>query len=121
MSEIAFHTAPVKEWSLTRVALLIVGLLFFPEVSRSNAGPCTTDIEQIENEMSQSNSESGSTNRKSGGAQLGWQPPPLSVARAKMKTDAHYLAAMDRARSLDAEGNAGCMRVVREIKNMIGM
>ena len=47
--------------------------------------------------------------------------PPLSVARAKMKTDAHYLAAMDRARSLDAEGNAGCMRVVREIKNMIGM
>ena len=43
------------------------------------------------------------------------------MARAKMKTDAHYIAGMDRARSLHAEGNAGCMKVVREIKKMLGM
>ena len=33
--------------------------------------------------------------------------------------DPRFTAAMDRARSLDAEGNPACMKLVREIKNLI--
>jgi len=119
MRELTFHIVPKKEPSTVRMVLIATSLVFFPDIS--SAGPCAADIKQIEDEMAQVDTESESANRKSGGVQSSWQPPPRSVARAKMKTDAHYLAAMDRARSLDAEGNAGCMRVVREIKNMIGM
>jgi hypothetical protein len=36
-----------------------------------------------------------------------------------MQADPRFIAAMDRARSLDAEGNPACMKVVREIKNLV--
>ena len=97
-----------------RIDLPIAGLVFSLGISCAGAGPCSNDIELIANEMSQSD-DPDATDSRSPGA----KPPPHGAVRAKMRTDPRFIAAMDRARSLDAEGNPACMKVVREIKNLV--
>ena len=94
-----------------RIDLPIAGLVFSLGISCADAGPCSNDIELIANEMSQSD-DLDSTDSRSLSA-------THRAVRAKMKTDPRFSAAMDRARSLDAEGNPACMKVVREIKNLV--
>jgi hypothetical protein len=96
-----------------RIDLPIAGLVFSLGISCADAGPCSNDIELIANEVSQSD-DLDSTDSRSLGAK-----PPHGAVRAKMRTDPRFIAAMDRARSLDAEGNPACMKVVREIKNLV--
>jgi hypothetical protein len=96
-----------------RRELPIAGLVFSLGVSCADAGPCSTDIEMIASEMSQSD-DPDSTDSRSLSAR-----PPHGAVRAKMRADPRFIAAMDRARSLDAEGNPACMKVVREIKNLV--
>ena len=93
-----------------RIDLPIAGLVFSLGISCADAGPCSNDIEVIANEMSQSD-DPDPTNNRSLGAH--------GAVRAKMRADPRFIAAMDRARSLDAEGNPACMKVVREIKNLV--
>jgi hypothetical protein len=96
-----------------RIDLPIAGLVFSLGISCADAGPCSNDIELIANEMSQSD-DPDSTDSRSPGAK-----PPHGAVRTKMRADPRFTAAMDRARSLDAEGNPACMKVVREIKNLV--
>ena len=96
-----------------RIDLPTVGLVLSIGVSCADAGPCSNDIELIANEMSQSDDPDPTDNRS-----LGAKPPHGEV-RGKMRADPRFIAAMDRARSLDAEGNPACMKVVREIKNLV--
>jgi hypothetical protein len=94
-----------------RIDLPIAGLVFSLGISCADAGPCSNDIELIANEMSQSDDPDSTDSRL-----LGAKPPHV---RTKMKTDPRFTTAMDRARSLDTEGNPACMKVVREIKNLV--
>jgi hypothetical protein len=96
-----------------RIDLPTVGLVLSLGISCSDAGPCSNDIELIANEMSQSDDPDSPDSRL-----LGAKPPHWEV-RGKMRADPRFIAAMDRARSLDAEGNPACMKVVREIKNLV--
>jgi hypothetical protein len=96
-----------------RRGLPIAGLVFSLGISCADAGPCSNDIELIANEMSQSD-EPDSTDSRSLGAKL-----PHGEVRGKMRADPRFIAAMNRARSLDVEGNPACMKVVREIKNLV--
>ena len=97
-----------------RIDLPIAGLVFSLGISCAGAGPCSNDIELIANEMSQSDDPDPTDSRS-----LGAKPPPTGAVRPKMRADPRFIAAMDRARSLDAEGNPACMKVVREIKNLV--
>jgi hypothetical protein len=85
------------------------------------AGPCSTEIARIEKAMSEPDSDVGPSNRQSIGAQLGRQPTPSSVARAEKRADSKYVAAMDQARALDAQGNSDCIQAIEEVKLLIGM
>ena len=96
-----------------RIDLPIVGLVFSLGISCADAGPCSDDIELIANEMSQSD-DPDPTDSRSLGAK-----PSHDAVRGKMRADPRFIAAMDRARSLDKEGNPACMKVVREIKNLV--
>jgi hypothetical protein len=96
-----------------RIDLPMAGLVFSLGISCADAGPCSNDIEVIANEMSQSDDPDPTDNRSLGAK------PPHGVVRAKMRADPRFIAAMDRARFLDAEGNPACMKVVREIKNLV--
>ena len=97
-----------------RIDLPIAGLVFSLGISCSDAGPCSDDIALIANEMSQSDDPDPTDSRS-----LGAKPPSRGTVRAKMRSDPRFTAAMDRARSLDAEGNPACLKVVREIKNLV--
>jgi hypothetical protein len=97
-----------------RIDLPIAGLVFSLGISCADAGPCSNDIEVIANEIGQPDDPDPADSRS-----LGTKPPSRAAARAKMKTDPRFTAAMDRARSLDAVGNPACMKVVREIKNLV--
>jgi hypothetical protein len=94
--------------------LPISGLVFSLGISCADAGPCSHDIELIANEMSQSDDPDPTDSRS-----LGTKPQSRPAVRVKMRSDPRFTAAMDRARSLDAEGNPACMKVVREIKNLV--
>ena len=99
---------------LMRIDLPIAGLVFSLGISCSDAGPCSDDIGLIANEMSQSDDPDPTDSRS-----LGTKPPSRATVRAKKRSDPRFTAAMDRARSLDAEGNPACLKVVREIKNLV--
>ena len=85
------------------------------------AGPCSDEIAHIENAMDRADPGVSPSDTQSIAAQTSRQPTPSSVARAKMKADARYTEAMDRARLLDSQNSPACMKVVREIRNLIGM
>jgi hypothetical protein len=87
---------------------LFAALAFGFDGAPSCAGPCSAEIAEIETTMSESDRRDGS------------QPTPHSV-RADMKADPRYIETMDRARVLDAQNSPACMKVVREIRNLIGM
>jgi hypothetical protein len=84
------------------------------------AGPCSADIDEIEAAMGQS--EPGAGANSDGNANLaGKQAPPHAQPRAELRSDPRYIAAMERARTLDSQNGPGCIKLVREIKNLIGM
>jgi hypothetical protein len=95
------------ETHMSRHALTFVAALAFGfESAPAYAGPCGAEIAEIETAMSESERPVGSTNPQ---------------VRADLKVDARYIETMDRARLLDAQNSPACMKVVREIRNLIGM
>jgi hypothetical protein len=54
------------------------------------------------------------------GAQLGEQPTPESMERARMQAHSIFAEILSRAKALDQTGNrAACMQAVRDARNMI--
>jgi hypothetical protein len=94
-----------------RIDLPIVGLVLGFGISWANAGPCSSDIDLIAKEMMSDDPDPKDR-------PLGSRPPHAGV-RTKLRSDPQFVAAMDRARALDMEGNPACMKVVREIKNFV--
>jgi len=93
-----------------------------------NAGPCTTQIAQLEQQIhsEQAASPPGGAGDPSApqsvGAQLHHQPTPGSVARAEHKAIADGDAAIERARKADAAGGApACAKALAEAKDIYGV
>jgi hypothetical protein len=85
------------------------------------AGPCTTQIAELEQKVSHlvPGPESGPTAPQSVGAQLHHQPTPGSVGSAEGKARADAAAALERARKADADGNAPlCARALQEARDL---
>jgi hypothetical protein len=85
------------------------------------AGPCTTEITDVEKAVNAPNSQYVPTARQTIGAQDGQQPTPSSVASAEQRANAHYNEVLGKAKSLDAANNSDCKQVVRELKLLVGM
>jgi len=93
-----------------------------------NAGPCTTQISQVEKQIrsAQAASPPGGAGDPSApqsvGAQLHHQPTPGSVERAENQAVADGDAALERARKADAAGNAtACAKALTETKELYGL
>jgi hypothetical protein len=93
-------------------------------ISAAVAGPCSAQIEQIEKALSQAGGTSniGPTGQQTPAAQRHVQPTPQSVEEAKQSARARLDAALARAQSLDAQGDAsGCAKEVELLKQLIGL
>jgi hypothetical protein len=100
-------------------ALVIAVLLLGTAPGR--AGPCSNAIAQFEQAVRQSarNSLAGPSAAQSVGAQTGRQPTPDSVKRAGEDAKAAFEAALERAKSLDAQGDqTGCSQALAEARRM---
>ena len=90
-------------------------------ISIAHAGPCSADIAQFEQAISDSagNPFAGLSAPQSVNAQLDRQPTPDSLKRAEARLQAKFSATMARAKRLDAEGDrAGCTSALSQAKRM---
>jgi hypothetical protein len=93
-------------------------------VPAAYAGPCTTQISKLEQQikLSAANPIVGPTASQTVGAQLHHQPTPGTVERAETKANADADAAIERARKADAAGDAsGCRRALVEARRLYGI
>ena len=98
---------------------LITGAALALGATSAHAGPCTEEIAKFEDAVSRraaANPGAGPTARQSVGAQLGRQPTPSSVAQAEERAQSTFAATLERAKALDAEGNAECTQALAEAK-----
>src|SRR3954468_16482100 len=98
-----------RRHELTRLALTTSALLALG-VGCAQAGPCSADIAKIEKALNAPNSPFGPTGRQTGGAQLGRQPPPASIAGAEKKADPNCQPVLTRAQALDNQNNPACKK-----------
>lgn len=86
----------------------------------AHSGPCTSQIEKLEQQIQHALSSpgSGATAPQTVGAQLHHQPTPGSVQNAERQANAAADAALRRARQADADGNAAaCAKAFDEAKH----
>ncbi len=99
-------------------AAFFVSASVFPSQA-AHAGPCASDIAQVESAMDALASSHGN-GHQSRAADLHHQPTPDSVARGKEQATAderHDRAALQRARIADASGDkAGCAKAIAEAR-----
>jgi hypothetical protein len=106
------------------VTIPLVAAILLLEAGPARAGPCTESIAQFERAVRQSASDpnAGPMLPQTVGAQLGRQPTPASMARAERRARAAFIAAMARAKRLDARGSrAGCERALARARAMYNM
>jgi hypothetical protein len=85
------------------------------------AGPCSAQIAEVERHIKRAppGPDSGPTAPQSVGAQLHHQPTPGSVETAESKARHTADAALDRARTADAAGDAkACTKALTEAKEL---
>lgn len=92
------------------------------------AGPCTTQIAQVEQQIRQAQASSppggagAPSLPQSVGAQLHHQPTPGSVQGAQQKASAEGDAALARAKEADAAGDAvACAKALADAKALYGV
>jgi hypothetical protein len=88
------------------------------------AGPCTTQITGVQQEISAAgaNSEIGPSSPQSVGAQLGRQPTPRTVRDAEMTANTLAQAALERVKKADATNNAAaCTQALSALKELYGL
>jgi hypothetical protein len=114
------RSAVVDRWRI--MVLTAVGLI--GGAATSEAGPCTTQISQVEQQIHKAQAASPGeasepTAPQSVGAQLHHQPTPQTVESAESKARASAEAALDRARKADAEGDASaCAKALKEAREL---
>jgi hypothetical protein len=102
---------------------LLCGLIFLA-IPAAHAGPCTTQISNLEQQirLSAANPTVGPTAAQTVGAQLHHQPTPSTVEHAETRANADADAALDRARKADAAGDAsGCHSALLEARRLYGI
>jgi hypothetical protein len=90
----------------------------------AQAGPCATQIAQVERQIGrlETSPESGPSAPQSVGAQLHHQPTPGAVQSAESNANADVIAALERARQADSEGNASaCDKALEEARRLYGI
>jgi hypothetical protein len=107
---------------------MLAAVAFVGAAAAANAGPCTTQISQVERQIRQAQAASppGGAGEPSApqsvGAQLHHQPTPGSVQNAEHAANADGEAALARARKADAEGNASaCAKALTEARALYGI
>jgi hypothetical protein len=109
---------------MNRLTILVTGVALALGAASAHAGPCSEDIAKFEATVSRlaaENPVAGPTARQSVGAQLGRQPTPSSVARAEEQAQSSFASMLERAKTLDAEGNAACAQALNEAKLRLGV
>jgi len=104
--------------------MLLTAVTFVGGVDAAQAGPCTTQIAEVERYLARlaPGPASGPTAPQSVGAQLHHQPTPGSVQGAESKAREMADAALERARKADAEGNvSACEKALAEAKELYGL
>jgi len=109
------------------VALLMAGAAICGWAT-AQAGPCTAQIAQLEQEIARLQAAAGPgaagepSAPQSVGAQLHHQPTPGSVQQALTQANADAAAALDRARKADAADDASaCAKAVGEARDLYGL
>ncbi len=109
-------------------SVLLVVLACIGSAAAAQAGPCTAQIAQVEQQIrvAQASSPPGGAGEPSApqsvGAQLHHQPTPQSVESAESRARAESAAALDRAREADAAGDAAaCAKALAEAKALYGL
>jgi hypothetical protein len=90
-------------------------------VAQVQAGPCTADIKQFEQEVRRSakNPNVGPMAPQTIGAQLGHQPTPASVRQAERRAQAAFATELVRAKRFDArDDRTTCMRALTRAKRL---
>jgi hypothetical protein len=103
---------------------IIVCVAFLDGANSAHAGPCTAQIAAIEQQIKQTSPgpETGATGPQTLGAQLHYQPTPRDVAHAEHVANKDADAALDRARTADAAGDAaGCNAALNQAKRLYGI
>jgi hypothetical protein len=98
---------------------IIAMLALIPALA--HAGPCSDDIAQFRETVRQSagDPDAGLMAPQSVDAQLGHQPTPRSLKRAKDRLHAEFSVRMARAERLDKRcDREGCMRALAAAKRM---
>lgn len=87
------------------------------------SGPCTAQIQQLEAEVSAPpGPESGPTAPQALGAQLHRQPTPSTVEHAEHVANKDADAALQRAKTADAAGDAAaCNAALNEARNLYAL
>lgn len=104
--------------------VLLAALACISGAAAAQAGPCTTQIAEVERYLVriEPGPASGPTAPQSIGAQLHHQPTPGSVQNAESQARADAEAALDRARKADAEGDArACTKAIDDAKMLYGL
>jgi hypothetical protein len=112
---------------LFRIAVLATAV-FLAGAPVAQAGPCTSQIAETEQQIKQSAAASppGDVGTPSAdqtiGAQLHHQPTPGVVENAEHKANEQADTALERARKADASGNAdACIEALREARHLYGL
>jgi hypothetical protein len=107
--------------------VLSVGMAFVGSALAAQAGPCTTQISQLEAQIQNAQAlPPGSVGSPSApqsvAAQLHRQPTAQSVESALSRANADGEAAVERAKKADAAGNAGeCATAIVEAREFYGL
>jgi len=107
-----------------RRSLVVVTAAFVLVGAGAQAGPCSTQIAQLQKQIGRSAAgpENGPSAPQSLGAQLHHQPTPGAVQNAENRADADAAAAFERARRADAAGDAdACRKALDETRRLYGI
>lgn len=107
-----------------RRSLVVVAAAFVLVGAGAQAGPCSTQIAQLEKQIgpSAAGAANGPSAPQSLGAQLHHQPTPGAVENAESRADADAAAAFERARRADAAGDAeACRKALDETRLLYGI
>jgi hypothetical protein len=110
---------------MNRAALCIIACAaLIGGATTAHAGPCTAQIAVVEQQVKRTppGPETGPTGPQTLGAQLHYQPTPGDVAHAERVANKDADAALDRARTADAAGDAaGCNAALNQAKRLYGI